>query len=157
MIIIGRRDYLNLPSFGLADIQAKIDTGAYGCSLHCHEIGVVKVDDKEVLRFKLLDPKHLEYQDKFNYASEFNDKIVKSSSGIAEHRYTIITEANIFNQTHIIEFSLTDRANMKYPILLGRKFLRGRFVVDVALKNLSKRRRVLNYEIDNKPPKRLLK
>jgi hypothetical protein len=33
MIVIGRRDYLNLPSFGLEHIQAKIDTGAYGCSL----------------------------------------------------------------------------------------------------------------------------
>lgn len=150
MIIIGRRDYLNLPSFGLEDIQAKIDSGAYGCSLHCHEIELIKIDDKEVLRFKLLDPKHPEYNDKFNYASDFNDKIVKSSSGIAEHRYTITTEANIFNQTFVIEFSLTDRANMKYPILLGRKFLRKRFVVDVSLKNLSRRRKILTYEKENK-------
>lgn len=154
MIIIGRRDFLNLPKFDLEDIEAKIDTGAYGCSLHCHEIEVVKMDDKEVLRFKLLDPSHPEYSNKFNYASDFNDKIVKSSSGIAEYRYTITTEASIFNQTFIIEFSLTDRANMKYPILLGRTFLRKRFVVDVSLKNLSRKRKVLTYEIGSNSSKR---
>jgi hypothetical protein len=150
MIVIGRRDYLNLPSFGLEHIQAKIDTGAYGCSLHCHEIELVKIDGKEVLRFKLLDPKHPEYNDKFNYASDFSDKTVKSSIGIAEHRYTIKTEACIFNQTFTVEFSLTDRANMKYPILLGRKFLRNRFVADVSLKNISRRRKIISYEVESK-------
>jgi hypothetical protein len=107
-------------------------------------------DGKEVLRFKLLDPKHPEYNDKFNYASDFSDKTVKSSIGIAEHRYTIKTEACIFNQTFTVEFSLTDRANMKYPILLGRKFLRNRFVVDVSLKNISRRRKIISYEVESK-------
>jgi hypothetical protein len=153
MIVIGRRDYITLPQFGLEDIEAKIDTGAYGCSLHCHEIEIVEIDGKEVLRFKLLDPSHPEYNDKFNFASAFSDKIVKSSSGIAEHRFTFSTEVSIFNQTFIVEFSLTDRADMKFPILLGRKFLRKRFVVDVSRKNLSKRRKVLTYEIETKKSK----
>jgi hypothetical protein len=146
MLVIGRRDHLSLPELGLFDIQAKVDTGAYGCSLHCHEIEVVENPKTEVLRFKLLDPKHPEYQDKFIYAEEFSYKKVKNSSGASEHRYTITTAVSIFNLEFLIEFSLTDRANMKYPILLGRKFLRNRFIVDVSLKNLSKRKKIIPYE-----------
>jgi hypothetical protein len=146
MLIIGRRDYLQLPKLGLFYIQAKIDTGAYGCSLHCHEIEKVQMEDKEVLRFKLLDPGHPEYKGKFNYATEFSDKIVKNSGGLAEHRYTITTDVIIFKDTYQVEFSLTDRENMRYPILLGRKFLRKRFVVDVSKKNLSKRNKRLHYK-----------
>lgn len=141
MLIIGRRDYLNLPKLGLFNIQAKIDTGAYGCSLHCHEIEIEENGNEQTLKFKLLDPTHPEYQDKFNYITEFSDKIVKNSGGVIEHRYTIITEIIIFDQTFKVEFSLTDRANMKYPILLGRKFLKKRFIVDVSLKNVSKKKR----------------
>jgi hypothetical protein len=141
MLKIGRRDYVQLPQLGLFNVQAKIDTGAYGCSLHCHDIGIVNVSGDNVLRFRLLDPKHPEYQDDFNYVKEYNDKIVKNSGGSVEHRYTITSALLIFGQTFPVEFSLTDRANMRYPILLGRKFLRKRFVVDVSLKNLSKKKK----------------
>ena len=139
MLIIGRRDYLHLPKLGLYSIHAKIDTGAYGCSLHCHEIEIEEKGSEQILKFKLLDPTHPEYQDKFNYVTEFSDKIVKNSGGGSEHRYTIITDIIIFDQTFKVEFSLTDRANMKYPILLGRKFLKKRFIVDVSRKNVSKK------------------
>lgn len=142
MLVIGRRDHVNLPKLGLYDIQAKIDTGAYGCSLHCHEIEIEKRNGEEVLKFKLLDPTHPEYKDKFNFVSEFSDKIVKNSGGFSEHRYTIITDVVIFNNLYKVEFSLTDRATMKYPILLGRKFLKRRFLVDVSLQNVSKK---INY------------
>jgi len=141
MLVIGRRDYLHLPELGLYNIQAKIDTGAYGCSLHCHEIEIEQIDGEDILKFKLLDPRHPEYEDKFNYVNEFSDKIVKNSGGFIEHRYTIVTEVIIFDNTYKIEFSLTDRANMKYPILLGRKFLKNRFIVDVSFKNVSKKKR----------------
>ncbi len=139
MTVIGRRDYIDLPEFDLANIQAKIDTGAYGCSLHCHEIAIDNFEGKEILKFKLLDPLHPEYEDKYIYTHEFSDKVVKNSSGQTEHRYTIQTSIILFSKTYEVEFSLADREQMRYPILLGRKFLRGRFIVDVALKNLSKK------------------
>lgn len=148
MLIIGRRDYVHLPQLELFDIQAKIDTGAYGSSLHCHEIEIVKVEEQEMLRFKLLDPNHPEYRDTFYYASDFSDKMVKNSGGIPEHRYTIFSEMVIFNTSYRIEFSLTDRAGMRYPILLGRRFLRNRFMVDVSKKNLSKKRKVIESKED---------
>jgi len=139
MIVIGRRDYIDLPEFDLTKIQAKIDTGAYGCSLHCHEIAIDVIHGRETLKFKLLDPQHPEYEDKYICTTEFNDIIVKNSSGQTEHRYTIRTNIVLFATVYDVEFSLADREQMRYPILLGRKFLRNRFIVDVAHKNVSRK------------------
>ncbi|MEM7110400.1 MAG: RimK/LysX family protein [Bacteroidota bacterium] len=136
-VVIGRQDKIDFPELGLSNIDAKIDTGAYGSALHCHHIEVLKKGGSEVLTFKLLDPSHPEYDNKVFTFKEFGDRRVKSSSGQSEHRYTIKTQIEIFKKKHNVEFSLTDRANMKYPILLGRKFLNTRYVVDVQLKNVS--------------------
>ena len=48
------------------------------------------------------------------------------------------TLLRLFGEDFEAEFSLSDRSDMKYPVLLGRSLLRqGRFVVDVARRNLS--------------------
>ncbi len=137
MKIIGRRDVIDLPDLQLTGIEAKVDTGAYGNALHCHHIELMMKDNVETLRFKLLDPSHPEYEDRYFYFSEFNEKKVKSSSGQVENRYTIKTRLTIFDNNFTTQFSLTDRQEMKYPVLLGRKFLRKKFIVDVSLKNVS--------------------
>lgn len=137
MIIIGRKDKIDLPELGFSNIDAKVDTGAYGCALHCHHVEVIQQDGQPVLSFKVLDPSHPEYDDKVLLVKNFSDKIVKNSGGQAEHRYTIKTKVVIFNKKRTVEFSLTDRQEMKYPVLLGRKFLRKRFLVDVQHTDLS--------------------
>ena len=136
-ITIGRRDRIDLPELGYKNIRAKIDTGAYGSVIHCSQIKVIRKDDKNVLSFIMLDPSHLKFRNKKCYFEQFKDKIVKSSSGEREHRYLIVTETVIFGKKIPTEFSLTDRSQMKSPILLGRKFLRQRFIVDVNLRDLS--------------------
>lgn len=137
MVLIGRTDKIDLPDLGLFDIDCKIDTGAYGNALHCHHIKVVQKDGVDVLSFKVLDPTHSEYPDRIYYAKNFSDKLVKSSSGKAEHRYIIKSSMVLFGKKRTVSFSLTDRASMKYPILIGRKFLTKRFLVDVQQKDLS--------------------
>jgi hypothetical protein len=71
---------------------------------------------------------------------------VKSSNGIVETRFTIKTEILIFNKIEEIELTLTERGSMKYPVLLGRKFLSKKFIVDTAKKNLSFKKK-LKYNI----------
>lgn len=137
MIVIGRKDKVDLPKFGLSDIEAKIDTGAYGCALHCHQIQIQIEGGKKVLAFQVLDPSHPEAHDKVFYTDQFSEKEVKNSGGIAQHRYVITTKLQIFGNEYEVEFSLTDRSSMKCPILLGRKFLSKRFLVDVQQKDLS--------------------
>ena len=137
MKTIGRIDKIDLPDLGLSDIEAKVDTGAYGCSLHCHHIETIMENGIHTLTFKVLDPSHDLYENRVFKVTGFSEKVVKSSTGQAENRYTIKTTLVIFGKKRKVEFSLTDRKEMKYPILIGRKFLTKRFLVDVQQKDLS--------------------
>lgn len=134
---IGRKDRIDLPELGIFDIEAKIDTGAYGCALHCHHIEIIKQEGNDVLSFQVLDPSHPEFRDKIFYVKNYNQKKVKSSSGVKENRFTIKTNCVLFGKTYRVVFSLTDRKRMKNPILLGRQFLAKRYLVDVTKKDLS--------------------
>lgn len=144
MITIGRNDKADLPEFGIFDLDVKIDTGAYGSTLHCHHIEINKKDGKEVLTFDLLDPEHPEYEEKFFSFEKFGDKVVRSANGQTEHRYTIKSKLILFEKEYTVEFSLTNRIEMKSPVLLGRQFLYKRFLVDVNQKNISYKLKIKN-------------
>jgi hypothetical protein len=135
--VIGRRDRIDLPGLGFRNLKAKVDTGAYGSSIHCSRIELVSREGKMQLSFVLLDPEHPLYKDEVHWVKEFREKKVKSSSGLSELRYIISTPVVIFGKRITTDFSLTDRSDMKYPVLLGRKFLRKRFVVDVRFRDIS--------------------
>lgn len=137
MIIIGRRDRIDLPELGYSNIKAKIDTGAYGNALHCTDIEVIRRNEKDCLSFVLFDSTYPGYEERKHYFEDFTDKLVKNSGGDTQHRYKIVTDVIFLGQKYRAGFSLTDRRAMKYPILLGRRFLRGRFLVDVDLKDVS--------------------
>lgn len=133
MQILGRYDRVDLPDLGLSNIHAKIDTGAYTCSLHCHMAEIV--DGK--LEFILLDQEHPEFTGmKFSF-SEFEKKDIKNSFGEVEERFVIVTSIKIFEEVITTQFSLSNRGSLKFPILIGRKILRNRFLIDVTKKNVS--------------------
>jgi hypothetical protein len=127
--LIGRRDLIDLPDYSLFNISAKIDTGAYTSALHAFEIR--KVGDK--LFFKV---EHSKGQIEIE-AKEFSERLIKNSSGATEKRFVVKTRVLIFNKIIETEFSLCDRSEMKHPVLLGRKFLKDQFIVDVSRFNLS--------------------
>ena len=60
-----------------------------------------------------------------------------------EERYSVVTSITLFNKKYIIELTLTERGEMKYPVLLGRKFLSGKFVIDTSKKNLSFNKKII--------------
>lgn len=136
---IGRIDKLDLPELGLVKVQAKIDTGAYTSAIHCSKIHIEKAkDDTEFLVYSISGKRLGQGMKakKFKTA-DFKLKRIKSSNGQVQERYVIKTKIKIFNKIYNTEFSLSDRSHMKNPILLGRKLLSGRFVVDVTEENLS--------------------
>ena len=61
---------------------------------------------------------------------------MKSSNGSSSRRYLISTVVQLGPHRVRTQFTLFDRSDMKYQVLLGRKFLRNRYVVDVSGKNL---------------------
>jgi hypothetical protein len=132
MQILGRSDRVDLPGLGLENIHAKIDTGAYTSSLHCSSAKVVNGQ----LEFVLLDEEHPEFTGMKFKMSKFTQREVRNSSGEAELRYIIRTTIKLFNRKIRAEFSLSDREKLRFPVLLGRKILRNRFLIDVTRKDL---------------------
>lgn len=134
---IGRLEKIDFPDLSIFNLDAKIDTGAYTSSLHCHHIQLEKKNGDQWVHFSVLDPDHPEYQHQFFERKVFNIKKVKSSNGIVDERIVIKQATSFCGQKHTIELTLADRSLMKYPVLLGRKFLMNRYIVDVSKTYLS--------------------
>ena len=137
MKIIGRIDKADFPELHLQDIDIKVDTGAYTSSIHCHDINEVEVEGEKYIEFMLLDPSHPEYKETVFKVKNYKVKAIKSSFGNSENRFIIKTKIMIFNREYPIELSLSERSEMKYPVLIGRKFLNKRFMVNTSLKDIS--------------------
>lgn len=129
--IIGRREVIDFPELGVYGITAKVDTGAYTSALHCHDIR----EENGVLYFKLLDPSHPEYNEQEQKFTAYSQKEIKNSFGEVENRYIIKTVVRIGRKRIKAVISLSDRGTMRYPVLIGRKLLKNRFIVDVSLLN----------------------
>ena len=136
-ITIGRIDKADFPELSLSDIDIKIDSGAYTSSIHCSNIEEIVVNKENLIKFTLLDPEHSFYNNKEFTFKNYSSKIVKSSNGISEKRFMIQTKIVLFNTTFPIYLTLSERKDMKFPVLIGRKFLNKLFIIDTAKKNLS--------------------
>ncbi|MDZ7719186.1 MAG: RimK/LysX family protein [Balneolaceae bacterium] len=136
--IIGRVEKIDLPNLSLFNLDAKIDTGAYTSSLHCYKIEQFVKDGQNWVKFNVLDPDHPEYEGKLYESAVYKVKNVKSSNGQIEERVVIKQKTRFQKYNRTMELSLTNRSEMKYPVLIGRKFLAGSFLVDVSKKYLLK-------------------
>jgi hypothetical protein len=131
---IGRTERADIPEWELFDLKAKIDTGAYTSSLHCHHIEQKEKDGRTMVCFNLLDPSHEIYNEKLFEWPVHKSKKVKSSNGVSEERIIVKTTLRLAGRAFNAELSLTDRSEMRHPLLIGRKFLKKRFLVDVNRK-----------------------
>ncbi len=136
-IIIGRRDKADFPQLELEGIDVKIDSGAYTSSFHCHQIQQFTQNGKERVKCFFLDPEHHLYHEKELVFDVHKIRRVKSSNGQVEERISIKTEIELFGNNYPIELTLTERTDMRYPVLLGRKFISKKFFIDTSRKNLS--------------------
>lgn len=136
--IIGRIEKIDLPNLSLFNLDAKIDTGAYTSSLHCHKIEQFVKEGQNWVKFNVLDPDHPEYEEKMYESAVHKLKKVRSSNGQIEERVIIKQKTQFQKYKRTIELSLTNRSEMKNPVLIGRKFLSGSFIVDVSKKYLLK-------------------
>lgn len=141
-LVLGRTDKADFPEFDLMDIDVKIDTGAYTSTLHCHSIVEVSTNLGNGIQFCLLDPGHQKFNNFQIISYNYELKAVKSSNGISEQRYVIKSSIILYNNTYAVDLTLADRRNMRYPILLGRSILKEHFLIDVARKNLSYKKKL---------------
>jgi len=136
-ITIGRKDRADFPELFLNDIHLKVDSGAYTSTIHCHHIREINIANEKFIEFQLLDPSHTKYREEKFKTKNYKKKRVKNSFGISEQRFVVGTTIILFGEQYPIELSLSERSDMKFPILLGRKLLKNRFIVDVSKYDLS--------------------
>lgn len=141
---IGWKDKIDFLDFGLTDVDVKIDTGANTSALHCSKIELVKRYRKQYVKFIPLDESFAIFNGKEFTLPFHKERRIKNSFGQEENRYIIETNVRMFGKNYTMEFSLRDRSNLEYPVLLGRRFLRGRCVVDVSKSNLSYKKKLKN-------------
>jgi len=130
--IVGIHEIVDLPDLGVFGAHAKVDTGAYRCSIHATDIDVINRAGKDYLCFSIPTVAHKGIVDKLmrHEVSDFRIVPVRKSIIHTEQRYIIDTKLRISGRNITATFSLTNRGSMRYPILIGRKVLSGRFLVN---------------------------
>lgn len=130
-IIVGWREWAALPGLGLGYLKAKIDSGAKTSALHAvnirpfSEAGVPWVEFTPVPASK--GAAHL-------CRAPIKDiRRVTDSGGHSEQRCVIETRLCLGGRELMIELTLTDRASMRFPMLLGRSALCQGFLIDSRL------------------------
>jgi len=126
--VVGRAERVNFPDAEVFGVPAKIDTGAYRSSVWASNIH----EEDGVLYYTLLGPKSELYSGKECSVTEYEVVEVENSFGQKEDRYSVYMRVKLGSKTVKSNFTLADRSVKTYPVLIGRKLLKGRYLVDVS-------------------------
>ncbi len=128
--LIGWREWVMLPEFGITGIKAKVDTGARSSSIHAVNIEQFDVDGITKVRFQIAPVQHDDQQLVQAEAKLLCQRTVTDSGGHQEQRPVVLTTVSLGDTTWPIELTLTNRDVMGFRMLLGRQAIRDRFLVD---------------------------
>jgi len=132
--IAGWREWVGLPSAGVAWIKAKLDTGARSSTVHAFDIEPVlpDADGIERVRFRLRPWQRSDADTVVVECPVHDRRTVRSSSGHAEQRIVVLMPITLLGRTVTAEMTLSNRDAMGFRMLIGRQALRQGFVVDPA-------------------------
>ena len=115
-------------------IPAKVDTGADSSAIWASNLSFCK--NYKVLKFTLFNESSQFYTGKVFETTNFRVVIVKSSNGLSEMRFKVQLSIKINKRKIKAWFTLSNRENNRFPILIGRRALSGKFLVDPSINNL---------------------
>lgn len=138
--IIGRAEFIDIVRWQVGEVPAKTDTGAYISAIHASNIKLHETNGETYLTCDVLTG-HPTYSNGFRYKTpHFRKTIVQNSFGVSQERYAVKFKVKVAKQEFITEFTLANRQNKPFPVLLGRTLINRRFLVDTDLANVSKRK-----------------
>ncbi|HCH79371.1 MAG TPA: ATP-dependent zinc protease [Acidimicrobiaceae bacterium] len=133
LLVIGWREWITLSGLECpTPIKAKIDTGAATSALHASKLERFEVYGQPWVRFTVRPHQRRAGGAMRVEAPVIDERRVRSSNGKSELRPVIETEISLGEQVWNVEFTLTRRNAMGFRMLLGRRALRRRAVVDVS-------------------------
>ena len=139
--VLGWREWLGFPDLGIAQIKAKVDTGARTSCLHAYYVEPFERDGATWVRFGI-HPRQNETSEEIHCEAPVKDRrTVRDSGGHEEYRYVIETPISIGKELRLAEVTLTDRDTMKFRVLLGRTAIRGQYLVDAGRSYLQGKRK----------------
>jgi len=115
------------------EAKAKLDTGALTSSMHAEDVNVIERDGKKWVKFtvNLEDTETGERVEKRIERPLFREFTVKGAGG-RDERPVVLMNVCIGDTIYQEQFSLRDRGNMLYPILLGRRTIQHLGPIDVT-------------------------
>ncbi|MBU2896540.1 ATP-dependent zinc protease family protein [Vibrio hepatarius] len=129
-MVVGWRETINLPELGIAQINAKVDTGARTSCLHTFKTKKFEKQNASWVRFWIHPRQRSTEETIICEAPIIDERLVRDSGGHEESRYVIESICSLGGQTWPIEITLTNRENMSFRMLLGRIAMRERIIVD---------------------------
>lgn len=130
LAIIGWRERIALPEFGIQQIKVKIDTGARSSALHAFHIEKFTRNTKPMVRFQVHPYQRNTDHTVIAEAELIDEREIRTSGGHAQIRPVIHAIVKLADQQWDIELTLTNRDVMGFRMLLGRQAVRKRFLVD---------------------------
>jgi hypothetical protein len=126
--MIGRDAYIDVMN-NIKNVPAKIDTGADGSAIWASDI---HLDRQGRLVFKLFDKGSPFYTGKVIKRKDFSVASVKSASGDVTIKFKVPIRIKLGGRAIRVNFGLCDRSTHTYPVLIGRRTLHNKFLVDVS-------------------------
>ena len=109
------------------ELKAKLDTGAKNSSLNALKIDFINHNGSEHVRFRVKDKKG---KTVVIEQPVIRQAAIKRHFTEAQKRPVVMLEVCLGNTTRQVEVNLVDRGTFNYPLLLGRSYLAGQFLID---------------------------
>jgi len=135
--VLGWVEYVRIEPWGVKT-RARLDTGSNTASISAHDIELFKKNGRQWVRFV------------FDFSTAGKERSIqierpvirtgkiKQHDGLLQERPVISMDICLADEVKTVEFNLIDRRALNYPVLLGRKALATRALVDSSRILLSK-------------------
>ena len=116
-----------------ATAKFKMDTGALTSSMHAEHIEAFEKEGEDWVRFDIeLEDAETGKQLEQRFERRVIRKVKLSGAGGSDHRVTVLMNVCFGDAIFEEEFSLDDRDDLNYPVLIGRRTIEHFGVIDVT-------------------------